>query len=129
MARPPQALHVMLPDIDPGTTALLKQRVSDFKAAYGREVVSTFVPAAQIDGEVVFELRNSLNYSHDGWIVSPASMPDIYSWVCWGRLEGGRVGLRKRGGGGAAVDQPVATPRVGTCRLPEGFGSSSVWFK
>ncbi len=62
----PQALHIMLPDLSDTATADFKQLSDSFKDREGVEVVPTFVPAAQINSEIEFELEHNLTNSHDG---------------------------------------------------------------
>lgn len=56
----------MLPDLSDTATANFKTLSDSFKDREGVEVVPTFVPAAQINSEIEFELEHNLTNSHDG---------------------------------------------------------------
>lgn len=74
----------MLPDLGDGLTAYFKGLADGFGVALAAkervEVVPTFVPAAQINSEIEFELEHNLTNSHDGWVLDPIGMGSIYNF-------------------------------------------------
>ncbi|KAG2501553.1 hypothetical protein HYH03_000060 [Edaphochlamys debaryana] len=75
-----RALHTMLPDLGDGATEYFKGLSEGFKDMELIEVVPTFVPAAQINSEIEFELEHNLTNSHDGWILDPMGMGSIFNF-------------------------------------------------
>lgn len=43
------------------------------------QVIPTFVPAAQINSEIGFELDHNLTNSHDAWMLHPDGIGDIFA--------------------------------------------------
>ncbi|GFR48855.1 hypothetical protein Agub_g10809 [Astrephomene gubernaculifera] len=75
-----RALHTMLPDLGTDVTSYLKSLSDSFKDLEGIEVGPTFIPAAQINSEIEFELEHNLTNSHDGWILDPMGIGSIFNY-------------------------------------------------
>eukprot|EP00198_Chlamydomonas_reinhardtii_P006519 XP_001695855.1 predicted protein [Chlamydomonas reinhardtii] len=75
-----RALHTMLPDLGDSVTDYFKNVSETFKDSESVEVVPTFVPAAQINSEIEFELEHNLTNSHDGWVLDPMGMGSIFNF-------------------------------------------------
>ncbi|MEW5301527.1 MAG: hypothetical protein WDW36_004384 [Sanguina aurantia] len=75
-----KAIHVMLPDISPANTAYLTGVAAAFSSyPNGFKVIPTFVPAAQINSEIAFQLDHNLTNSHDAWMLRPYGVGDIFA--------------------------------------------------
>lgn len=70
----------MLPDISPANTAYLTSITAAFNALpNGWSTIPTFIPASQINSEIAFELAHNLTNSHDGWLLHPEGLGDIFA--------------------------------------------------